>query len=70
MEMSDEKNIILKKICLVSDYYPECIFDKTLEKNIKEMNKDLNKRILLRINKEKIEKEQIYIIISKKRKII
>ena len=70
MEMSDEKNIILKKICLVSDYYPECIFDKTLEKNIKEMNKDLNKRILLRINREKIEKRtNIYYYIKDKKKL-
>ena len=70
MEVSDEKNIILKKVCLVSDYYPECIFDKSLEKNIKEMNKELNKRILLTINKEKIEKRtNIYYYIKDKKKL-
>ena len=70
IEMNDEKNIILKKICLVCDYYPECIFDKTLEKYIKEINKDLNKKLSLRINKEKIEKRtNIYYYIKNKKKL-
>ena len=67
---NDEKNNILKRLYLVSDYFQKCPYDKTLEKNIKVINTNLNKKILLNIKKTDIEdKTKIYAYIKEKKKL-
>ena len=69
-DSNDEKNYIIKKLSLVSDYFRECPFEETLKSNIREINKELNKKILLNVKKDDIEeKTKIHDYIKDKKRL-
>ena len=69
-DIIDEKNEILKKLLLVSDYFAESPFEESLYKNIKEINKDINNKVLLNLKKDDIEeKTKIYKYTKDKKKL-
>ena len=69
-DLDNEKNYVIKKLCLASDYFPECVFDKTLEKNISEINNVLNYKILLFIKERDVqERKEIYEYIKVKKRL-
>ncbi len=67
---NEEKNYLLKKLLLVSDYAQKCPYEDNLEVNIKEINKSINKTILLDLKKFDIEeKTRIFEYIKDKKKL-
>ena len=52
-----DSNDILKKLILVSDYFPIWSYEETLHKNIKEISEKLNRKLLLSIKKGDIEEK-------------
>ena len=67
---NDEKNYIFKKLLLVADYFPKCEYEDQLSKNIKDINKNINKVILLNLKKNDIEeKTKIFEYIKDKKKL-
>ena len=69
-DANDEKNNILKKTHLVCDYFQKCEYEKELEKNIKKINDNLNKKLLLNIRKGDMEKKtKLNLYIKEKKKM-
>ena len=67
---NEEKNYLLKKVYLVCDYFQKCSYENDLEKNIKNINSQLNKKLLLNMKKGDMEKKtKLFNYIKEKKKM-